>query len=196
MINFRNTIFIKSASSYKDVPSDFLKDILFVGRSNVGKSSLINSLCDNSKLAFVSSKPGFTKLLNYFNVDKKFYLVDAPGYGYSKSCSQEIDFFANLMEDYFNFNSSLRGVIFLLDSRHEPNKDDVLIFNFLKQNDVPFVIVLTKADKINQSEKYRISNNIKKMFEIEPYQTIFVSTKNKFGIDKLRKTIENLIIDG
>ena len=196
MIDFNDVKFVKSVSVDMDFPSPRLNEILFLGRSNVGKSSIINALTNRKQLAFVSKKPGHTTLLNYFLIDDAFYLVDAPGYGYSKSCSQEIDFFANLMEDYFNFNSSLRGVIFLLDSRHEPNKDDVLIFNFLKQNDVPFVIVLTKADKINQSEKYRISNNIKKMFEIEPYQTIFVSTKNKFGIDKLRKTIENLIIDG
>ena len=103
MINFKNTRFIKSLPSIKLKEDDKLKEVLFVGRSNVGKSSLLNCLCDNKNLAFVSSKPGHTKLLNFYNVDQKFYLVDAPGYGYSKSNISEINLFSEMMEDYFSY---------------------------------------------------------------------------------------------
>ena len=128
MINFRNTQFIKSSNDKLSRPNDNLKEVLFVGRSNVGKSSLLNCLCNNKNLAFVSSKPGHTKLLNYYNVDKKFYLVDAPGYGFSFSNKDEINFFAKLMENYFADNKFLSFVVFLLDSRRKINQDDLDIY--------------------------------------------------------------------
>lgn len=194
MINFRNSLFIKSASSYLQAPNDDLKEILIVGKSNVGKSSLINALCDNSKLAFASSKPGFTKLLNYFNIDKTFYLVDAPGYGYSKSNVQEIDFFAELMENYFSKHQKLKGVLFLLDSRREISEDDLLIFEYLKHVDVKFLIVLTKADKLNQSERHKMTVEVNNKFNLDKEDVIFTSSKNKKGIDILKNKIENLIV--
>ena len=131
MINFRNTVFIKSAPDYKDAPEKTLGEILFVGRSNVGKSSLINALCDHSSLAFTSSKPGYTKLLNFFSVDQRFYLVDAPGYGYSKLNGAHYLFFGDLMENYFKTTKTLKGVVFLLDSRRELNEDDIDIYQYL-----------------------------------------------------------------
>ena len=132
MINFKNTRFIKSLPSIKLKEDDKLKEVLFVGRSNVGKSSLLNCLCDNKNLAFVSSKPGHTKLLNFYNVDQKFYLVDAPGYGYSKSNISEINLFSEMMEDYFSNTFNLALVVFLLDSRRKLNEDDLQLINFFK----------------------------------------------------------------
>ncbi len=190
MINFRNTQFIKSSNDKLSRPNDNLKEVLFVGRSNVGKSSLLNCLCNNKNLAFVSSKPGHTKLLNYYNVDKKFYLVDAPGYGFSFSNKDEINFFAKLMENYFADNKFLSFVVFLLDSRRKINQDDLDIYSFLKVENIPFVVVLTKADKINQKEKYAILKEIKNNFDIAEDDLIFTSTYSNKNLDMLKKIIE------
>lgn len=190
MINFRNTQFIKSSNDKLSRPNDNLKEVLFVGRSNVGKSSLLNCLCNNKNLAFVSSKPGHTKLLNYYNVDKKFYLVDAPGYGFSFSNKDEINFFAKLMENYFTDNKFLSFVVFLLDSRRKINQDDLDIYSFLKSENIPFIVVLTKADKINQKEKHAILKEIKNNFDIVEDDLIFTSTYSNKNLDMLKKIIE------
>lgn len=192
MINFRNTVFIKSAPDYKDAPEKTLGEILFVGRSNVGKSSLINALCDHSSLAFTSSKPGYTKLLNFFSVDQKFYLVDAPGYGYSKLNGAHYLFFGDLMENYFKTTKTLKGVVFLLDSRRELNEDDIDIYQYLLQNDIPTIIVMTKSDKINQKEKAFITRHLNESI-LGDEKPIFVSSKNKKGIENLKTAIEKLI---
>ena len=190
MINFKNTRFIKSLPSIKLKEDDKLKEVLFVGRSNVGKSSLLNCLCDNKNLAFVSSKPGHTKLLNFYNVDQKFYLVDAPGYGYSKSNISEINLFSEMMEDYFFNTFNLALVVFLLDSRRKLNDDDLQLINFFKEENINFVIVLTKADKLNQSQRYQITHHIKDTLNINIDDMIFTSTLKKENIDKLKKSIE------
>lgn len=190
MINFKNTRFIKSLPSIKLKEEDKLKEVLFVGRSNVGKSSLLNCLCDNKNLAFVSSKPGHTKLLNFYNVDQKFYLVDAPGYGYSKSNISEINLFSEMMEDYFSNTFNLALVVFLLDSRRKLNDDDLQLINFFKEENINFVIVLTKADKLNQSQRYQITHHIKDTLNINIDDMIFTSTLKKENIDKLKKSIE------
>ena len=190
MINFRNTQFIKSSNDKLSRPNDNLKEVLFVGRSNVGKSSLLNCLCNNKNLAFVSSKPGHTKLLNYYNVDKKFYLVDAPGYGFSFSNKEEINFFAKLMENYFTDNKFLSFVVFLLDSRRKINQDDLDIYSFLKSENIPFIVVLTKADKINQKEKHAILKEIKNNFDIVEDDLIFTSTYSNKNLDTLKQIIE------
>lgn len=190
MINFKNTRFIKSLPAIKLKEDDKLKEVLFVGRSNVGKSSLLNCLCDNKNLAFVSSKPGHTKLLNFYNVDQKFYLVDAPGYGYSKSNISEINLFSEMMEDYFSNTFNLALVVFLLDSRRKLNDDDLQLINFFKEENINFVIVLTKADKLNQSQRYQITHHIKDTLNINIDDMIFTSTLKKENIDKLKKSIE------
>lgn len=190
MINFKNTRFIKSLPSIKLKEDDKLKEVLFVGRSNVGKSSLLNCLCDNKNLAFVSSKPGHTKLLNFYNVDQKFYLVDAPGYGYSKSNISEINLFSEMMEDYFSNTFNLALVVFLLDSRRKLNDDDLQLISFFKEENINFVIVLTKADKLNQSQRYQITHHIKDTLNINIDDMIFTSTLKKENIDKLKKSIE------
>ncbi|MDY0345353.1 MAG: ribosome biogenesis GTP-binding protein YihA/YsxC [Bacilli bacterium] len=157
MIDFRNVQFIKSAPSISERP-DGLFDIMFVGRSNVGKSSLINALCSRKDLAYTSSKPGHTKLLNYYNVDNKFYLVDAPGYGYIARGPR--DAFGDMMEDYYA-TSKPRLVVFLFDSRRIPKDEDISFMKYLKEKEIPVLLVLTKADKLNQSGKAAINKNVK-----------------------------------
>ena len=184
MINFRNTKFIKSATSDKDSLYD-LNHIIFVGRSNVGKSSLINALTDHKNLAFVSKNPGQTKLLNYYNVDKKLYLVDAPGYGYRKTGQK--DGFDEMMDSYFKTNSRLKLVLWLLDSRRELSKEDLDFYEFLESFNVKTLIVFTKVDKLNQKGKAKISSIAKEQLGHMEY--IFVSSMDSKLVENLRKEI-------
>lgn len=163
MLNFANATFVKSAPTLKDRPNDIKKEIVFVGKSNVGKSSLINVLVKRKNLAFTSSKPGYTKLLNYYLVDDTFYLVDAPGYGYTISGSKHLDNFSKMMETYFD-NPSLKGVVFLVDSRHKMSEDDKAFYDFILDKQIPFILIATKIDKLNQKEKSQMNKNIKEVF--------------------------------
>lgn len=174
MIDFSKATFIKSAPTLLDKPLDNYPEVLFVGRSNVGKSSLINALTKRKKLAFTSSKPGYTKLLNYYLIDNKFYLVDAPGYGYTSSGSKHLDAFSKMMESYFQ-NPHLSLVVLLLDSRRTPNEDDLSFVEFLKVSNIKFVIVMSKIDKLNQSETSRMKKNIFDAFGEVNYLTVSIT---------------------
>lgn len=187
---FKKSIFIKSVKDIKvDYPDKRLNEILIVGRSNVGKSSLINALTNNSKLAYVSSKPGHTRLLNYFLINDKFYLVDAPGYGFSQNKKKDYDFYGDMLEDYFINNIYLKLVLLLLDSRRIPNEDDVLLFQFLKKNNIPFIICFTKCDKANMSERSKLKTNLEKSFNDNELNYFMVSIKNNNSIKKLKDYI-------
>lgn len=187
---FKKSKFIKSIANVNDKPEKRLNEVLFVGKSNVGKSSLINGLVNNSKLAFTSSKPGHTRLLNYYLIDETFYFVDCPGYGYSSKKDVDYQFYGNLVENYFNNNEDLKLILFLLDSRHEPTSDDVDFFNFLKEYNYDFVIVMTKCDKLNQSMRSKISKNLSnKLGDISDIKIILTSVFNKKGLENLKNEI-------
>ena len=190
MINFSKAKFIKSAPTFKLKPEKNLIEIVFVGKSNVGKSSLINALVNNKSLAKTSSKPGYTKLLNYFEIDEKFYLVDAPGYGYTASGGKHLDSFSEMMETYFD-NPSLAGVVFIVDSRHKLSKDDEGFYEFIKDKDIPFILVASKSDKLNQSEKAAIKKHITNDIGIEEF--VLVSVTKNVGLDEVRTKISQLI---
>ena len=190
MIDFRKATFIKSAVSYLDKPEKDLLEVLFVGKSNVGKSSLINALANNKNLAFTSSKPGFTKLLNYFEIDNSFYLVDAPGYGFTSSGNKHLNNFADMMEDYFQ-NPKLAGVVFIVDSRHKLGQNDIDFYRFIKDNKIPFILVASKIDKLNQSEKAAMKKNIMSVCKEEEF--IAISTLKNIGIDDLKVRIAKLV---
>ncbi len=190
MIDFKKVNFVKSATSLSDRPEKALPEVVFVGRSNVGKSTLLNSLVGRKSLAYTSSKPGYTKLLNYFEVDSKLYLVDAPGYGYTISGGKHLDSFAKMMESYFD-NPNLKGVIFLVDSRHKLSNDDVDFFNFVKEKNIKFVLVATKADKLNQSEKAQTKKIIKS--QLGEVDFMYMSNKDLGQVDELKKEISYLI---
>ena len=190
MINFQKCKFVKSAPTYLEKPDKDLPEIVFIGKSNVGKSSLINALVKNKSMAFTSSKPGYTKLLNYFEIDEKFYLVDAPGYGYTKSGSKHLDNFSKMMESYFD-NPNLKGIVFINDSRHELGTDDVDFYNYIVEKDLPFILVCSKCDKLNQSETAKIKKHIKTDIGIENFFLTSV-LKNK-GIDEVQNQIIKLL---
>ena len=192
MVNFNNVTFVKSCPTRKERPQVIKSEVLIVGKSNVGKSSLINALCNKKKMAFTSSKPGHTRLLNYYDIDNKFYLVDAPGYGYVKGGLDLDRLFATMMESYFDDNKELKLVLILLDARRELSADDHEIIDFVKESNVSYLIVITKYDKVNQKEKAALNKHLtSEGFKKE--QVFFTSSLNNDGLNLLKKEIEKSI---
>ncbi|MBO4855832.1 MAG: YihA family ribosome biogenesis GTP-binding protein [Bacilli bacterium] len=191
MINFNNVSFVKSTPSVKERPQESFPEVLIVGKSNVGKSSLINSLCQRKSLAFTSSKPGHTRLLNYYNIDNKFYLVDAPGYGFARGGVDLDRLFGTMMDEYFTDNPYLKLVLLLIDSRREFGENDTEILNYLIENQIPYFVVITKTDKINQKGRSELNKRLKEMNVLE--NVYFTSSLSNRTLDKLKTGIEQLI---
>lgn len=160
-MKIKSAEFIKSIYDLRNLPASVLSEFVFVGRSNVGKSSLINTICSKKTLAKVGSAPGKTRQLNYFLINEEYYLVDLPGYGYAKVPEQIRAGWRKLVEDYISERENVNMVFVLIDSRHEPTYLDELMVSWLEYYEIPYAIVLTKSDKIskNKMEKqiYRAS---------------------------------------
>jgi GTP-binding protein len=178
--------FIKSIYDLRALPNSVLSEFVFVGRSNVGKSSLINTICNKKKLAKIGSVPGKTRQLNYFLINEKFYLVDLPGYGYAKVPEQIRAGWRKLVEDYISERQNVKLVFVLIDSRHEPTYLDELMVSWLEYYEIPFVIVLTKSDKISsnkmQKQIYRSSkivNNDDLCLDYIPFSIVTSEGKNE-----------------
>ena len=150
-MNFQNVEFLISAASPKDFPKNHLPEIAFAGKSNVGKSSVINRLLQRKNFARVGDKPGKTVHVNYFAIDRKYYLVDLPGYGFAKVSQSEKDRWAKLMEDYFAAGRIDLGVL-IVDYRHPPTNNDITMANWFLDSGCPFVVVANKMDKLKKSE--------------------------------------------
>jgi GTP-binding protein len=158
---FNKQTLITTAFSLKDLPKRNLPEVILCGRSNVGKSSLINSFFNNSKLAKTSSTPGKTRSINYYLIDDNFYIVDLPGYGYAKTSLKERAYWGNLMFDYLAASKNISFAFQLIDSRHKPTSLDVELKKLLEFHSINYKIILTKADKLNQSELAKAKNGIK-----------------------------------
>ena len=192
--HYKKANFIKSITDMNQAPTPRLSEVLFVGKSNVGKSSLINALTNNKKLAYTSSKPGMTRLLNYFLIDDKFYFVDAPGYGYSSKKDLDYEMYGKMIDSYFHNNEYLKLAVFLLDSRHEPNEDDLLFYEYLMYNKIPFIFALTKVDKLNMSMKAKIKKNLVAKFkDFDENKLFLVSINNYRLLEKLKDKIDSVI---
>ncbi len=150
-----NAEFYTSVFKYEDCPRLQQPEVAFSGRSNVGKSSLINRLTRQKKLARTSNTPGRTQSLNYFNVDDKFYLVDLPGYGFANVPQKVKDDWAELIDTYLNYRENLIGVVQIIDSRHKPTKDDKMMVEWLQASGLSYLIVATKVDKISNNKKVK-----------------------------------------
>lgn len=184
-INFTNVKFIKSAPEKKDFLFD-RSGVLFLGKSNVGKSSFINMILQRKNLMKVSSTPGRTRMLNYTLIDDKFYFIDAPGYGYFKKPAD----FENMMLDYFQSQKGTCKLCFVLvDSRRLLSQDDKQIISLIAENGIPFVVIYTKKDKLKQKELHLV----KKEIETTNYPSLIVSNLDQNSFIRVREIISEKI---
>ncbi len=187
--------FVKSAQTYKDCPKPNLPEYAFIGRSNVGKSSLINMLTNKRDLAKTSGTPGKTQLLNTFLINSNWYLTDLPGYGYAKVSKTNRAGFERMIYDYLEFRTNLVCTFVLIDSRHEPQKNDLKFMEWLGQKHIPFAIVFTKLDKLS-SAQYQKNLNIYKRELLKTWEDlpmIFATSSSSFiGKNELLDYINNL----
>ena len=189
----KSSEFIISAVKRNQYPTDNRVEIAFVGRSNVGKSSIINALTNRRKLAKVSQTPGKTRLINFFLINNDFYLVDLPGYGYAKVSKKEKESWGNTIETYLNNRHELKRVVLLVDSRHKPTNDDIMMLNWIKHYDYDVVVVATKSDKLSNNELRKSEKLIKETLKLDKEDRFyFFSSLNKKGKDEL---IDNLFGD-
>lgn len=192
-MNYNNAIFEKSFGISAQLPPSVTPEITFSGRSNVGKSSLLNKLFNRKALARVSSVPGKTVTINFYGVDNAKF-VDLPGYGYAKLSKQEKERFGELMECYFHSERNIKLVVQLVDLRHKPSADDYAMLDFLKQMDIPVIVVCTKADKLKVKELERRKREITEELDmIEPDKIIPFSSKTGLGCDEIKMCIEKAL---
>lgn len=192
-MNFNEVNFEFAAGTVRQLPKSDLPEIVFSGHSNVGKSSLINKLVQRKALARVSSQPGKTATINFYRL-QEFRMVDLPGYGYAKVSKAEKERWASLVEGYLSAGRNIALIIQIIDIRHKPTKDDYDMLNFLYQSDVPFVIVLTKKDKLkkNAYEK-RIEEILEELQDFEGIQLIPFSAIDGSGVADIKEVIEEFI---
>ena len=186
--------FVKSVSNFNDIYKSDYKEIACVGRSNVGKSSLINFITNNSKLAKTSSLPGRTRLINYFLINKEFLLVDLPGYGYAKASKESQASWGGLLENYLKLSKNLKAVYMLLDIRHLPNENDKQMIKFLYYYNIPTVFVLTKADKLSKSAIGRQVQIIANDLALAKSNFVVTSADKKTGKEGLLASLEQRLM--
>lgn len=194
-MKFDSINFKAAYGTSKQLPPSVEPEIVFSGRSNVGKSSLINKLFNRKNLARVSSVPGKTITVNFFSCDG-VYFVDLPGYGYAKRNQSEKKRWAELMEGYFQSERNIALVIQLIDMRHAPSADDMTMLNFMKQMEIPFIIALTKSDKLNKTETEKRREELKQ--ELADYEDItkieFSSVTGK-GVNEIKEIINSIEVN-
>ena len=188
----KNVQFIKSVFNLEDVPKQELPQLVLCGRSNVGKSSFLNSIFNKKGLAKTSSNPGKTRSLNFYKVENKFFVVDLPGFGYAKVSKKERDAWQKLIENYLISERKIEMVFHFIDSRHEPTQLDIFLNDFLREINLPYVVFLNKTDKLKQSEIAKARKNIVEYFpELIFNENLFFFSAVK-GINKTK--IQNMLV--
>ena len=191
----KSSSYAVSAVREDQYPKDDLPEIALSGRSNVGKSSLINTLLNRKNLARTSSQPGKTQTLNFYLVNDEFYLVDVPGYGYARVSQKKRQEFGEMIQDYLETRPNLKGLVILIDSRHEPTKDDIAMYNYAQYLNLPILVVCTKIDKIKRSQVNKVMSRLKKNIDLN-YDHVTVltfSSVTKLYVAKLGNWIEEKI---
>ncbi|ALJ23634.1 GTP-binding protein [Lactobacillus gallinarum] len=184
-----------SAVREDQYPKDNLPEIALSGRSNVGKSSLINTLLNRKNLARTSSQPGKTQTLNFYLINDEFYLVDVPGYGYARVSQKKRQEFGEMIQDYLETRPNLKGLVILIDCRHEPTKDDIAMYNYAQYLNLPILVVCTKIDKIKKSQVNKVMSRLKKNIDLN-YDHVTVltfSSVTKLHVAELGNWIEEKI---
>lgn len=178
--------YVASVASMESYPVDIKSEVLLLGRSNVGKSSFINTILNRKNIAYTSGKPGKTQTLNFYLVNENFYLVDAPGYGYAKVNRKVREAFGQMIEEYLVNRANLKVVCLLVDMRHEPTKDDLMMFDFLEFYNIPTVIIATKCDKLPRNKKRNTENKLKQRFNCP---VVAMSSLTSEGKEEVLNTI-------
>lgn len=194
-MNYNKAEFHSCYGLYKQIPPSDRTEIVFAGRSNVGKSTLINKIFNRKSLARVSSVPGKTATINFYKLEDIFF-VDLPGYGYAKVAKSEKQRWAGLIEGYLNADRNIELVFLLIDMRHAPSADDIHMINFLIDAELPFVIILTKADKLNKTNRAKMMSEFAETIPcFEDIHVIPFSSQTFEGVEEVRQIIEEAAED-
>lgn len=190
----KNCSFVRSIKLSQDYFNEGLPEVAIVGKSNVGKSSLINMLTNNGKLARVSKQPGKTRLVNYFLINKNFYLVDLPGYGFARVSKEEKKSWDEMMQGYFQAAKHLKCVVILMDIRHKPTADDMMMLHFVEYYAIPYIIGATKADKIAKSKRNNECQKMRKHIQSSfAYDMVPLSSLDGYGKERLLSLLDKFV---
>lgn len=193
-MNVNKAELVISAVSKRQYPKGCYPEIVFAGRSNVGKSSLINKLCNRNKLARISANPGKTATINFYDIENKLYFVDLPGYGYAKVSWNERQKWADMINEYLEQSPYLSAIFLLVDSRHKPTKDDCMMMEWIKSTGIEFRVIATKSDKISKKEGEENKQIIMETLELSDPELIYLfSAKNGTGKEDVWNYIDNVI---
>ena len=189
----KNPKFEISAVSKKQYPKGDLPEIVLVGKSNVGKSSFVNTMTNRKSLARTSNTPGKTRQINFYNIDEKFYFVDLPGYGFSKMSKQEKIISGKYIEEYLEEGKNVKLIIMLLDIRHKPTEDEILMYDYILRSNLPFIVLTNKADKIAVTKVDIEVERIKENLGISFSTILPFSSERKIYQDKVWEEIEKFL---
>lgn len=192
----KNPYLVISAPDSKSWPDGNLPEIVMAGRSNVGKSSLINTITRRKNLAYVGNTPGKTRLLNFFNIDDRFMLVDVPGYGYANASKAMLIKFGQMMEEYFGSREQKRGLLIIVDSRHKPSEDDLTMIEYARYHGMKLAVIATKIDKLKRNEVKKCLDKIKTTLELSEDEVLIpFSSEKRQGIDRVWQVIDEMLMD-
>lgn len=193
MRTFNKCELIISAPDQNSWPEHDLKEVVLAGRSNVGKSSFINTITNRKKLAYVGNTPGKTRLLNFFNINDEFCLVDVPGYGYANISQKQLIEFGEMMEDYFHNRENKVGLVMIVDGRHKPSEDDLVMIDFARYYHINVIVVATKMDKVKNSQRSKNLKVISEELEVPMQNIIPFSSETREGVVEAQQAIFNLV---
>jgi GTP-binding protein len=194
-LNIRAAEFVKSAVRPQHYPPAELPEVAFAGRSNVGKSSLINCLVQRKKLVRVSQTPGLTQTLNFFLINGSFHLVDLPGYGYAKVPVSVQSQWGTMVESYLTTRRTLRGMVHIMDVRHPPTPDDLQLWHWIRDRGIPVVPVLTKADKISTNKRASHRAQAAASLSIDPAEIVMFSSTTRMGREELLARLQEWLAE-